>query len=46
MLINAGVVRIVYDQEYRIDENTLQFLRMANVELVRVNGENTDDQAP
>ncbi len=39
MLINAGVVRIVYDQEYRIDENTLDFLQMANVELVRVNGE-------
>jgi deoxycytidylate deaminase len=29
MLINAGVVRIVYDQEYRIDENTLEFLRLA-----------------
>jgi dCMP deaminase len=39
MLINAGIVRIVYDQEYRIDENTLDFLRLANVELVRVNGE-------
>jgi deoxycytidylate deaminase len=39
MLINAGVVRIVYDQQYRIDENTLEFLQLANVELVRVNGE-------
>jgi dCMP deaminase len=39
MLINSGVVRIVYDQEYRIDENTLEFLRLANVEMVRVNGE-------
>ena len=39
MLINAGVVRIVYDQEYRIDENTLDFLHLANVELVRVIGE-------
>jgi deoxycytidylate deaminase len=39
MLINAGVVRIVYDQEYRIDENTLEFLRLADVELVKVNGE-------
>ena len=43
MLINAGVVRIVYDQEYRIDENTLEFLRLAEVELVRVNGELIDD---
>src|SRR4030043_1979546 len=34
MLINAGVVRIVYDQEYRIDENTLEFLHLADVELV------------
>ena len=40
MLINAGVTRIVYDQEYRLDENTLDFLNQANVELVRVNGVN------
>ena len=39
MLINAGVVRIVYDQEYRIDENTLDFLNLAHVEMVHVNGE-------
>jgi deoxycytidylate deaminase len=39
MLINAGVVRIVYDEEYRTDENSLEFLHLANVELVRVNGE-------
>jgi dCMP deaminase len=39
MLINSGVVRIVYDQQYRIDENTLEFLNLANVELVQVNGE-------
>src|SRR5512135_1024848 len=39
MLINSGVTRIVYDQEYRIDENSLDFLHQANVELVRVNGE-------
>jgi dCMP deaminase len=43
MLINAGVVRIVYDQEYRIDENTLEFLRLAEVELFRVEGEVMDD---
>src|SRR4030042_473734 len=38
MLINAGVGRIVYDQEYRIDENSLEFLHLAKVELVRGNG--------
>jgi dCMP deaminase len=36
MLINAGVVRIVYDNNYRIDPNTLEFLRLAGVELFRV----------
>jgi len=35
MLINAGVVRIVYGNEYRIDETALKFLVAANVELVR-----------
>lgn len=39
MLINAGVTRIVYDNQYRLDENTLDFLRQANVELVRVKTE-------
>lgn len=34
MLINAGVTRIVYENEYRIDEIALQFLQGANVELV------------
>lgn len=36
MLINAGIVRIVYDNEYRIDGNTLDFLQMAHVELTRM----------
>lgn len=34
-LINAGVVRIVFDNEYRVDDNALAFLKLANVELVR-----------
>jgi dCMP deaminase len=36
MLINAGIIRIVYDNEYRIDDNTLQFLQIAGVEVVRI----------
>jgi len=31
MLINAGIVRIVYDNGYRIDENAVAFLKSANV---------------
>jgi dCMP deaminase len=37
MLINAGVVRIVFANNYRQDDNTLQFLRLAEVELVHLN---------
>ncbi len=36
MLINAGVVRIVYDTDYRIDENAVQFLTDSGVEIVRL----------
>jgi dCMP deaminase len=39
MLINAGIVRLVYDNQYRLDENTLEFLRLAEVELVMSKGE-------
>ena len=35
-LINAGVVRIVFDNQYRVDENALMFLQLANVELVQL----------
>ena len=35
-LINAGIVRIVYENHYRVDENALMFLNMASVELVQV----------
>lgn len=34
-LINAGIVRLVYDVDYRMDPNALQFLQMANVEIVQ-----------
>ncbi len=36
MLINAGVVRIVYDNDYRVDENAVEFLKQTGVEIVRV----------
>lgn len=36
MLINAGVVRIVYHKNYRQDENTLLFLKLAHIELVQL----------
>jgi len=39
MLINAGIMRLVYDNQYRVDENTLEFLRLAEVELVMSKGE-------
>jgi len=40
MLINAGIIRIVYDNEYRLDSNTLEFLKIAQVELSRINTHN------
>jgi dCMP deaminase len=39
MLINAGIVRLVYGNQYRVDENTIEFLQLAKVELVMVKGE-------
>ena len=33
-LINAGIARIVYGESYRIDENALEFLKKAGVEVV------------
>jgi dCMP deaminase len=32
-LINAGISRLIYHIAYRIDENALEFLRTANVEI-------------
>jgi dCMP deaminase len=34
-LINAGIVRLVYSVAYRQDENALEFLRLANIEIVQ-----------
>jgi dCMP deaminase len=36
MLINAGVVRIVYDNAYRIDPNAMDFLTGAGIEVVHL----------
>ncbi len=41
MLINAGIVRIVFDKQYRVDENTLDFLRLAEIELVQLPEQNS-----
>lgn len=39
-LINAGIVRIVYGNAYRQDENVMAFLRAADIEVVQhANGE-------
>jgi dCMP deaminase len=32
-LINAGITRLVYATSYRLDENALDFLRTANIEI-------------
>lgn len=38
-LINAGIVRIVYGEAYRTDDNAMGFLRAAEIEVVQhVNG--------
>ena len=34
-LINAGIRRIVYSTAYRTDENALNFLKVAGIELVQ-----------
>jgi dCMP deaminase len=36
VLINAGIIRLVYHIAYRIDENALDFLHRANVEIVQI----------
>ncbi len=36
MLLNAGVVRIVYENDYRVDENALEFLTNSGVEIVHL----------
>ena len=32
-LINAGIVRLIYSVAYRTDENAVEFLRAANIEV-------------
>jgi dCMP deaminase len=32
-LINAGIVRLVYSIAYRTDENAMNFLKAANIEI-------------
>jgi dCMP deaminase len=34
-LINAGIVRIVYSTAYRTDENAMNFLNTAKIEVVQ-----------
>ena len=36
VLINAGIYRLIYNVPYRIDENSLEFLCAANVEVNRI----------
>jgi len=36
VLINAGISRIVYHTAYRTDENAMNFLKAANIEVVQV----------
>lgn len=35
-LINAGVTRLIYNVAYRLDENALEFLRTANIEVCKL----------
>jgi dCMP deaminase len=45
-LINAGIVRIVYGEAYRMDENAMAFLKAAEIEVVHhVNGFQKVEQA-
>lgn len=37
VLINAGITRIVYSVAYRIDENAMNFLNKAGIELLQKN---------
>jgi dCMP deaminase len=44
VLINAGIVRIVYGEAYRMDENAVAFLEAANIELTDHSKNNSPDQ--
>lgn len=45
-LINAGIVRLVYSNDYRVDENALNFLKTAKIEIFQkklpINDNNAD----
>jgi dCMP deaminase len=36
VLINAGINRIVYSVAYRIDENAMNFLKVADIDLLQI----------
>ncbi|HQN05801.1 MAG TPA: deaminase, partial [Anaerolineaceae bacterium] len=42
-LINAGITRLVYHVAYRQDENALEFLRTANIELIQLDYKQNQD---
>ena len=44
VLINAGIVRIVYGEAYRMDENAVAFLKAAKIEVSKHSNENLPDQ--
>jgi hypothetical protein len=35
-LINAGITRLIYHIAYQLDENALEFLRSANIEILEL----------
>jgi dCMP deaminase len=39
-LINAGITRLVYNSAYRMDENAIDFLKAAEIEICQVPFEN------
>jgi len=45
-LINAGIVRLVYSNSYRVDENALAFLIAAKVEICEKNIDPSPAVAP
>lgn len=35
-LINAGIIRIVFINDYRVDDNALDFLKLAEIDLEKI----------
>jgi hypothetical protein len=46
VLINAGMTRLVYHVAYRPDENALEFLRTASVEINELMYDPKSDSKP